>query len=182
MNVVALLVGLGLTAFTIAIKRSSLAAIRRKLGTEVHEIRLYRPWVRVLQFAFLAVGAAFPAFAIVVWVETRGSLEDLPRDMGTSLWLASNAFALTYGGRLMIGERGFVVGPGEIVEWSQVESVGWDRDIGQRQYGLSVRLRECATDKVRMFVRRDMKPDVEALLARFAPVASPAPTVPLIDA
>lgn len=146
-------------------------AARRQLGEEVVEIRLYRRAGYILQQVMTVLGIALPIAVAVFGIIYNIDGEELFIEIARSLLIASAAFGLRKSSLLMIGTRGFAFGPQKIVTWDRVEGIAWDRDIGQRLWGLTFTVRENKfrkkTVKLRLFVRRDLKENVEHNLERF---------------
>jgi hypothetical protein len=93
-------------------------------------------------------------------------------------WPISLAFVLRQTTQLHIGPEGMYgrieASQKGILEWRDVRSVEWDRDVGQQQYGVSIEVdasrqafQKLGTYKRRMFVPRDAKPEVEELMDKY---------------
>lgn len=156
--------------------------MRGRLGDDVEVVRLSRRGVQIAFYILFGITILFPIGFL--WLVFTGELgwDDTP-DFVRGVWLVTLTFGMRYGSRLMIGSHGFGRGSNEITWWYEVEDVTWDRDIGQRAWGVSIMVRT-ANDKPvkrRFYVRRDLKKYVEELFNRYRPVeqegASPSPGI-----
>lgn len=58
-----------------------------------------------------------------------------------------------------------------MVPWERIKRLEWDRDIGQRSWGLNFHYldRKARTYSIRMYVPRDSKPELQALFDQYLP-------------
>ena len=177
-DILPILVALVLTAIWIAVGHASRRERLRKLGDNVEEIALYRRWVRWAQGVLLALSVALPVVAVIMFDGERQDLGELFANMIRSLWLVSMVYGMQQSGTIAIGSKGFIYGQQQPVAWDDVQSIAWDRDIGQRQWGCSVSVeRGKRIEKLRFYVKREHKPTVEKLFERHLPEPTGVPGI-----
>ncbi len=143
---------------------------RKRLGADVVEIPLYRRWWLHVQWGIVALAIVMPVAWIVVAV-----LEHIPFDealftFGRTLWFGSILYGVRKGSVLLIGSRGISLGLKNQIPWDRVEAVTWDRDIGQRLWGMTLTVRHPKgrqLNKQRIYIRRELKAEVVAHVERF---------------
>lgn len=143
---------------------------RRKLGSDVVEIPLGRRWSYSMRWVvpILVIG-------IPVSLAVAGILNNIPFDeMFFEIIQFLGLGSLIYGARkasvIMIGSKGLSLGPKHQVEWDRLDDLKWDKDIGQRLWGMTLSVwdpRRKHRSKYRYYVRRQMKDEVAAQIGRF---------------
>lgn len=154
---------------------------RRKLGQDVVEIALGRRWSYSMRWVVPLLVLAIPVALAVV-----GILNDIPFDeMFFEIIQFLGLGSLIYGARkasvIMIGSKGISLGPKHQVEWDRVDDLKWDKDIGQRLWGMTVSVwdpKRKYRSKQRYYVRRQMKEEVTAQIGRFYGAAAEAEGAP----
>jgi hypothetical protein len=157
----------GAAAVRIAVNVHKLRRSRERIGDEVVEVRLSRRGADALRWICIAAAVAMPIVSLAVGGVNGSALGDIEHDFLRSLPFVSYAFLIGQSGRLVLGEYAVMIGPKKIIDWDDIESVRWDRDIGQSQWGMSIHLKgKPRSAKERLYVRRDLQPRVDEVFVQ----------------
>jgi hypothetical protein len=167
-NLLIALIPLLLLAVWIYALRSAEKSATARLGENVEMIALHRRWSRVLQYVGFCLALTLPLIMVVVAILDEVSWDEILPMLGQSLWFGSIGYGFRHGPRLILGTRGFAYGAAGFTPWEEVEEVKWDRDIGQRAWGVMIRSSdEEGVHKLRIYIRRDLKERVDVLFEKF---------------
>lgn len=148
---------------------------RRRIGGKVVEVRLYQRWSMIVQAGAILTALTLLLVALYMLVRDDGDAADFVLELVRASWLGTVVYGLRRQGRLIIGDNGLAVGQAEMIRWEAVRAVHWDRDIGQRLWGMTIEVRiGTRIDRRRFYFRRDIKPEVEKLIGEFMPASSPS--------
>jgi hypothetical protein len=147
-------------------------SVRERLGASVREFATHRRWMLVSMTALALLLFSVPITEII-----RGTILHLPvggylQEVLRVLWIGGMIYANRRNSIFMVGDAGFARGGKPLIPWSDVGSIDWDRDIGQRQWGVTIAVRR-GTDieRQRFYFRREMKDDIELTMSRFRAAA-----------
>lgn len=184
-NIIMLIIPFVLIGVWLLVMSNAESEARRKLGEEVVEIVLYRRWMLVLQRIVLVVAVVLPIVVAAVGVLTKTDGTEVLFETMRSLWMGGVFLGVRKVSHLLIGTHGFVYGAQEMVPWRNVESIVWDRDIGQRQWGMTLKVRTGRSGRfvrsMRLYVRRELREEAGLQLERFREAAT-GPAAILMDA
>ncbi|MDB5035423.1 MAG: hypothetical protein JWQ98_2664 [Chlorobi bacterium] len=140
---------------------------RERLGSSIPEFRIHRRWMLISVTALALLLLSIPIMEII-----SGTIRHLPlggylQDLLRVIWIGGMLYRNRRNSIFMVGDAGFTRGGKPSTSWSDVQSIDWDRDIGQRQWGVTIAVRRGADiERRRFYFRREMKDDVELTMAR----------------
>lgn len=143
---------------------------RRRIGHHLVEVRLYQRWSMIIQIVATLGAVTILLVSLYMLVREDGDAGAFVMEMIRASWIGTVVYGLRRQGRLLMGENGLVVGQGEMIAWEDLLRVQWDRDIGQRLWGMTIEVRiGKRTERRRFYFRRDLKPEVESRIMEFMP-------------
>ena len=165
MELIFVLAALAVTGMWIFAMRRGEKEMRRKLGGDVVEVPLYRRGMIVLQQILIGLAVIIPLVVVIVGVQSGIEGEEIVAELVRSLWMLSVVYGIRASSKLLAGERGIALGQLGMIAREDLREARWDRDIGQRQWGATVTFQRGKREmKHRLYVHRDLKPQVESLL------------------
>jgi hypothetical protein len=150
-------------------QRKEEEAIRSRLGDGAVRVDLFHRPLRYTRSALIVLFIVVMAVGVILYalrnVDGWATLTGIFR----MFWMIPMSQAVERTSRLIVGPKGIALpGAGEI-EWKNIIAVNWDRDIGQQQWGATIeRIAGRQHLKQRLYLRRDIKPEAEALIAKFS--------------
>ncbi|MEO5930007.1 MAG: hypothetical protein ABIR47_08745 [Candidatus Kapaibacterium sp.] len=146
--------------------------VRERLGASVREFATHRRWRLVSMTALALLFFSIPVMEII-----DGTILHLPvggylLDVLRVLWIGGMIYANRRNSIVMIGDAGFARGGKPLIPWSDLQGIDWDRDIGQRQWGVTITLRRgTRIERQRFYFHREMKDDIELTMSRLRAAA-----------
>ncbi len=143
---------------------------RRKLGHDVVEIPLSRRWAHPMRWLLPVFIVGIPVALAVVGILNNIPFDEMFFEIIQFLGFGSLIYGLRKASVMMIGSKGISLGPKHQVEWDRVDDLKWDKDIGQRLWGLTLSVwdpKRKYRSKQRYYVRRQMKDEVTAQIGRY---------------
>lgn len=139
----------------------------KALGDNVRQLLLFTKVSKKLEWFLLVAILAWIGIAITIGM-LRGWQAALPTTIQIFVWLM---FSGTQGlaRRFWVGGRGFVYLT-RYISWSDVETLAWDNDIGQQQWGVTLRYRTKGQlpKTLKLWIPRKEKPEYEHIFASYS--------------
>jgi hypothetical protein len=176
MTFVPVLIAIAVTVVWIGIAHAVRNESRRRLGDDVREIPLYRRWTRWARWLTMGMAVALPAALVVSWFANGArDGDEIALRLLQSLWFLGISLSIERANVLRVGSNGFFHSRETMIPWSDVRSVVWDRDLGQRQWGVTLELqRGNRTERLRLWVQRDRQSEAADVFERYAGAAARA--------
>lgn len=141
----------------------------KALGDNAHLLPLTTANSRKVERFFLVVIAAVAGISIVRGI-LQGWQAALPGAIQVSAWLVFSG-TQNFARHFWVGARGFVHLT-KFIAWSDVETLAWDNDIHQQQWGLTLRYRDNNQSKtLRLWIPRKKQLECAQMLANYSGVS-----------
>ncbi|MCL5990787.1 MAG: hypothetical protein M1419_01630 [Bacteroidetes bacterium] len=139
--------------------------LKKRLGGLITSFTMYSRNVKLARFVLLAFLIILMMSLILVFILVNES-ELIVRLIGQVIFLIALNYAMLLYSKMIFCKDGFAGAGIPKTHWHEVKGVIWDRDVGQKEWGVKIFIHGMKKP-YRAFFNRDKKEEIEKIINEF---------------